>query len=51
MVPEYYWDRPETAGFGQFNRCAEPVQVEAMLGGVPASRYRLYACEDYRGSR
>ena len=51
VVPEYYWDRPETAGFGKFNRCAEPVQVEAMLGGVPASRYRLYACEDYRGSR
>ncbi len=51
VVPEYYWERPATAGFGKFAHCEQPVQVETRIGGVAASRYRLYACEDYRGSR
>lgn len=50
VVPEYYWNRPATAGFGKFRHCAAPVLVEARIGGVAASRYRLYACEDYRGA-
>ncbi len=49
VVPEYYWNRPDTAGFGKFAHCEAPVQVEARIGGVAASRYRLYACEGYRG--
>jgi len=49
VVPEYYWQKPATAGFGKFAHCAKPRLVEARIGGVVASRYRLYACEGYRG--
>ncbi len=47
VVPEYYWARPATAGYGKFAHCAEPVEVEARIGGIAASRYRLYACDGY----
>lgn len=49
VVPEKYWGRPDTAGFGKFAHCAAPQLVAVPWHGVPASRYRLYACEGYRG--